>query len=75
MLGNILGDVDGITLGIYVGTELGSLYVSFDGFNNGKIEGLFLENSLGCTDVTVIGSDEFIKLRSTDGKVLGNILE
>ena len=34
----ILGDVDGITLGIDVGTELYSLDGSFDYSNYGKLE-------------------------------------
>ena len=42
MIGTILVNVDGITLGIDVGTELGSLYGYFDVFNDGKLEELFL---------------------------------
>ena len=42
MFGNTLGNVDGITLGVYVVTELGSLDGSLNGSNYGKLEGLFL---------------------------------
>ena len=35
--GNILGNVDIITLGLYIGTELGFLDGSFDGSNEGNI--------------------------------------
>ena len=42
VLGPILLNIDIITLGNDFGTELGSLDVSFDGYNDGKIEGLFL---------------------------------
>ena len=37
LLGTIIWNVDRITLGIYVGTELGSLDVSFVGSNYGKL--------------------------------------
>ena len=74
MIGTIPGDVDEITFGIDVVIELGSLDGSFDGFNDGKIEGLLIEDSLVSTDDKVIGSDEGIKLVSTDGKVIGTIL-
>ena len=37
VLGTLLGDVDGITLGIDVGTDLCSLDLSFDSFNDGKL--------------------------------------
>ena len=53
---------------------MGSLDISFDGSNDGKLEGLFLEDSLVYTDGTVLGSDEGIKLGSTDGKVIDTIL-
>ena len=43
VLGTILVYVDGITLEIDVGTELGSLDGSFDGYNDDNIEGLLLE--------------------------------
>ena len=54
----VLGNVDVITLGFDVGTELGSLDGSFDGPNYGKLEGLLLGVSPGYTDVKVLGSDE-----------------
>ena len=49
VLGNKLGSVDGITLGLDVGTELSSLDGSFDVYNDGKLEGLFLLNSFRST--------------------------
>ena len=61
-IGPILGNVDEITIGIDVGTELGYLDGSFGGSNYGKIEGLFLGFSLGYSDGKVPGSDEGIKL-------------
>ena len=42
MLGNIIGKADGIIIGIDVGTYPGYLDVSFDGYNYGKPEGLWL---------------------------------
>ena len=41
VIGNIIVNVYLIKPGIDVGTYLGSLDVSFDGSNDGKIEGLF----------------------------------
>ena len=58
MLGTTLGYVNGITLEIDVGIELGSLDGSFDDSNYGKLEGILILDSLG----------------SDDGKVLGTIL-
>ena len=55
-IGTILVNVDIITLGIDVGTELGSLYRSFDGSNYGNLEVLLLGISLGSTDGKVLGS-------------------
>ena len=49
MIGTILGNLDGITLWIYVGTDLGYLDGSYDGSNDGKLEVLFFEYSLGYT--------------------------
>ena len=57
LIGNILGLVDVITLGIKVETKLGSLYGSFDGYNDGKLVILFHGDSLGSTDGKVICSD------------------
>ena len=74
VLGTILGNLDGIIIVIDVGTQLDSLDVSFDGSNDGKLECLFLGGSLRYNYGKVIGSDEGIKLRFTDGKVFGNIL-
>ena len=39
VLGNILGNVDGITHRIDVGTDIWCLYVSADGYNDDKLEG------------------------------------
>ena len=47
---------------------------SFDGSNDIKQEDLFLGDSLWYIDGKVLGSDEGIKLWSTDGKVLIIIL-
>ena len=58
----ILGNVYKINLVIDIGTEMGYLNGSFDGSNYGNIEGLFIGESLGYTDVKVLGSDEGIKL-------------
>ena len=74
LIGTVLVNVDGITPGIDVGIEMGSLDVSFGGFNDDKPEVLLLEDSLGSTDGKLLGSDEVIKLGSTDGEVIGTIL-
>ena len=74
VLGNILGDIYGITFWIDVVTELCSLDGFFDGSNDGKLDRLLLIYSLVYTDGKVIGSDEGIKLGYNDGKVLGTIL-
>ena len=42
VIGTILINLGGITLGVDVGTYLGSLDESFDGSNGGKLERLFL---------------------------------
>ena len=57
MIGIILGNVDGIKLGLDVVTELGSLDGSFDGSNDGKLERLLLGNSLQYTHRKLIGSN------------------
>ena len=75
MIENILGNINGITLGLDVGTELGYLDVSVDGYNYGKIEGLLLGGSLVYTNLKVLVSDECIKLGLSYGKVLSTILE
>ena len=74
MLDTILGNVDGITIGIDVATDLGSLHISLDGYDDCKLEGLLLGDSLEYTDGKVRGSDEGINLGSTDGKVIGTVL-
>ena len=74
VLGTILGNLDRIKLGIDVGTELGSLDEFFYISNYGKLEQLFLGDSLESTDVKVLGSDEGINLILSDGKVIGTIL-
>ena len=49
MLGTVLGNLYGTTLGIDVVTELGYLDGSFDGSNYGILEVLLLGGSLGYT--------------------------
>ena len=41
----------------YFGTELVSLYGSFDGSNDGKLEVLFIVDSLVSTDGELLGSN------------------
>ena len=53
---------------------MGSLDEYFDGSNDFKIEELLHGDSMVYTDGKVHGSDESIKLVSTDGKVIGTIL-
>ena len=74
VIGAILRNVDEIALGIDVVTDLGSVDVSFDGYNDGKLDRLLLLESLGYTDGKVLGSDEDIKLETTDAKLLETIL-
>ena len=62
VIGTILGNVDGITLGIDVRTEMDYLDGSFDGSSGSKLEGLFLEFSMESTDVKVIESDKIFLL-------------
>ena len=45
---------------------MGSSDGSFDGSNYNKPEGLFIGDSLGCTDDEVLGYYEGIKLRLSD---------
>ena len=73
VLGTILGDVHGITLGLDIWTELGSLGESVDGSNDGKLDVLLLGHSLGSTDGKVLGFYEVIKMVLSDDKVLGTI--
>ena len=70
----LLGNVDEKTLWLVVGKELGSLYGSFDVSNDGKLEVLFIGESLEYTDGKSLGYDEGIKLGSNDGKVISIIL-
>ena len=74
MLGTILRNIDGITLELYVGTELRSLLGFLDDSNYDKLEGLLLGDSLEYTDGKVTASNEGIKLGYTDGKVLGTMI-
>ena len=62
VLGTILGNVYVITLALDVGTDMGSLYGSFDFSNCGMLEGLFIGDSLIFTDNKMIGSDEGVHL-------------
>ena len=66
-LGTILGNVDVITLGIDVGTDLGSLDGPIDCCNYVNIEVLFLGESLVFNSCKVLASDEGIKLGFSDG--------
>ena len=74
LVGAIPLNVDVITLGLYVGTDLISLDGSFDGYNDGKLGGFLLGGLLVSTDGKVIGSNDGINLKFTDGKVIGDIL-
>ena len=74
LVGTILINLYGSTLGIYVGTDLGSLDEPFDYSNYCNIGGLLRGNSLGYTGGYVIRSFEGIKLGYTDGKLVGAIL-
>ena len=74
MLGTILGNAYGITLGIDVGKELGYLDVSLDDSNYGNLEVLLLEGLPGYAGGKVSGSDEGIKLENSYSKVLGPII-
>ena len=56
VLGTILLNVDEITLGFGVGTDMVSVYGFFDGYNDGNIEGLLLGDSLGSTYGKVLGT-------------------
>ena len=66
-----LGNADGIFLVLVVGTELGSLYRSFDGSNYDKLDNLLLRGSTWSSDGKNLGSDKGFILGYTDGKVLG----
>ena len=66
--------MEGTKFGSCIVTELGSLLENINSSNNGKIEGLLIGDSLGSTDVTVLGSDKGIKLGSTGDEALGTIL-
>ena len=70
----MLGNIDGITLGLNDRTELGSLDESFDDSNAGKLEWLLLVYSLEYSGGSVLSSDEGIKLGVFYDKVLGTIL-
>ena len=74
MIGTILVNVDGITLGIDVGTEMRYLDGYFDGSNYGNIEVILIGDSMGYTDGKVLGSDEGIKLVLFYGEVIDTIL-
>ena len=74
MIGTIIGNLDVIKLGIDVETKFESLYGYFDGSNDGKSEDCFLEDFPECNHGKVLGSDEGIKMGSTNGKFIGTIL-
>ena len=64
MLVTLLGNIDGTTFVLDVGTELGHLYGSFDGSNYDKLEGLFLDE--------LLGSDAVVEIGATDGRTESN---
>ena len=74
MLGTILGNVDEITLGLDVGTDMGSLDGYFYVSNDGILEGLLIGVSLVSTDGKVLSSYGSIKLGHFDCEVFGTIL-
>ena len=74
LLGAILEHINGITLGLDVGTNMGYLDGSNDCTNYGTLEGLLLGDSPVYTDGNVFGSDEDIKLELSDGKVLVTVI-
>ena len=74
LIGTILGNVYGITLGIDVGTYLVSLDGSIYFSNDINLYCLPIGDLLGCTDGKVLGSVEVIKLGYINDKVLGTIL-
>ena len=67
VIGDILRNVDGITLEIYVGTDIGSLDWSVDGSSYGNLEGLFTLDSMGSTDGKLLG----IIIGKLDGIMIG----
>ena len=62
LIGPILRNVNGITLGLDFGTDMGALDGSFEGSKSDKLKMLLLRDSLGYTGGKVLGSDEGIKL-------------
>ena len=74
MIITIFVNLDGITIGIDDGTDLRFLAISSDCYNYWKLESLFLVDSLGHTDVKVLGSDEGIELGFFDDGLIWNIL-
>ena len=74
VLGNIPGNIDEILFGLDVETDLGYLNRSFDTSNDGNFEGFLIRDLLWSTYGKVIGFDEGIKQRYTDGKVIRTIL-
>ena len=58
LLGTIFGDVDGITHGLDVGTELCPSDGSFEGSNDGKFEIIIILGIFRYTDSKVLGSNE-----------------
>ena len=73
VIDTLFENVYGITLSLDVGTDLGYLYRSFDGYNDSKIEGILLGGSMKSTYVKALESDEGIKLGCSDGKVIFTI--
>ena len=74
VLGTIIANVDVITLGLDVRTKMGSLDGSFDCYNYGKLEGLFLVGSWVSTDDKVLGSDEGVWLSFSFARSLTSLV-
>ena len=70
----ILLNIDRITLGRDIGTDMGYLDGYFYLSKYGKLEVLLIVDPLVYTDSKVLVYDEGIKLVYTDGEVIGTIL-
>ena len=74
VLGTMFVNVDGIIIGLDVGTDLASLDRYFGSYNDGKFQSLLIGNALEYTDDKMLGFDEGIKLGYIESKVNGTIL-
>ena len=70
---SLIGHLE-VFLLVILRTYLGSLDGSFDSYDDGNLEGLLFEFSLGYYDGKLLVSGECIKLGYDDGKLIGNIL-